>query len=34
MFERGVLESGVYGEGGDIFKPSKVAVTPSFQQSA
>ena len=32
MFERGVLESGVYGEGGDIFKPSKVAVTPSFQQ--
>jgi tetratricopeptide (TPR) repeat protein len=32
MFERGVLESGVYGEGGEIFKPSKVAVTPSFQQ--
>jgi Tetratricopeptide repeat len=32
MFERGVLESGVYGEGGDIFKPSKVAVAPSFQQ--
>ena len=32
MFERGVLESGVYGEGGDIFKPSKVAVALSFQQ--
>jgi tetratricopeptide (TPR) repeat protein len=32
MFERGVLESGVYGEGGDIFKPSKVSVAPSFQQ--
>ena len=32
MFERGVLESSVYGEGGDIFKASKVAVTPSFQQ--
>ena len=32
MFERGVLESGVYGEGGEVFKPSKVAVTPSFQQ--
>jgi tetratricopeptide (TPR) repeat protein len=32
MFERGVLESSVYGEGGAIFKASKVAVTPSFQQ--
>jgi len=32
MLERGVLESGVYGEGGDVFKASKVAVTPSFQQ--
>jgi hypothetical protein len=32
MFERGVLESSVYGEGGDIFKPSKVTITPSFQQ--
>jgi hypothetical protein len=32
MFDRGVLESSVYGEGGDIFKASKVAVTPSFQQ--
>ena len=32
MFDRGVLESSVYGEGGDIFKSSKVAVTSSFQQ--
>ena len=32
MFQRGVLESDVYGQGGAIFKPSKVAVTPSFQQ--
>ena len=32
MFERGVLESSVYGEGGDIFKASKVAVSASFQQ--
>ncbi len=32
MFDRGVLESSVYGEGGDIFKASKVAVTPAFQQ--
>jgi tetratricopeptide (TPR) repeat protein len=32
MFDRGVLESSVYGEGGDIFKASKVAVTPDFQQ--
>jgi hypothetical protein len=32
MFQRGVLESGVYGQGGAVFKPSKVAVTPSFQQ--
>src|SRR5258706_9228483 len=32
MFERGVLESSVYGEGGEVFKASKVAVTPAFQQ--
>jgi tetratricopeptide (TPR) repeat protein len=32
MFDRGVLESSVYGEGGDIFKASKVPVTPAFQQ--
>jgi tetratricopeptide (TPR) repeat protein len=32
MFDRGVLESSVYGESGDIFKASKVAVTPAFQQ--
>ncbi len=32
MFKRGVLESRVYGQGGDVFKPSKVAVTPEFQQ--
>lgn len=32
MFRRGVLESRVYGQGGDIFKASKVAVTPEFQQ--
>ncbi len=32
MYERGVLESGVYGEGGEVFKASKVAVTPAFQQ--
>ncbi len=32
MFERGVLESGVYGEGGEVFKATKVDVTPSFQQ--
>ncbi|MBZ5723230.1 MAG: hypothetical protein LAO03_23070 [Acidobacteriia bacterium] len=32
MFKRGVLESRVYGYGGDVFKPSKVAITPEFQQ--
>ncbi len=32
MFKRGVLESRVYGQGGDVFKPSKVAVTSEFQQ--
>jgi len=32
MFQRGVLESGVYGQGGSVFKPNKVDVTPSFQQ--
>ena len=32
MFKRGVLESRVYGHGGDVFKPSKVAITPEFQQ--
>jgi hypothetical protein len=32
MFHRGVLESRVYGHGGEAFKASKVAVTPEFQQ--
>lgn len=32
MFRRGVLESSVYGQGGAVFKPSKVPVTPAFQQ--
>ena len=32
MFHRGVLESRVYGHGGEVFKASKVAVTPEFQQ--
>ena len=32
MFDRGVLESSVYGEGSDIFKASKVEVSASFQQ--
>jgi tetratricopeptide (TPR) repeat protein len=32
MFQRGVLESGVYGQGGSVFKSNKVDVTPSFQQ--
>jgi hypothetical protein len=32
LFKRGVLESSVYGEGGEIFKGGKVAVTPAFQQ--
>ena len=32
MFQRGVLESRVYGQGGEAFKPSKVAVTPEFQK--
>ncbi len=32
MFHRGVLESRVYGHGGDVFKASKVALTPEFQQ--
>ena len=32
MFKRGVLESRVYGQGGDVFKPSKVPVGPEFQQ--
>ncbi len=31
MFHRGVLESRVYGQGGDIFKASKVEITPEFQ---
>ena len=31
MFRQGVLESKVYGEGGEVFKPSKVPVTPEFQ---
>jgi tetratricopeptide (TPR) repeat protein len=32
MFKRGVLESRVYGQGGDVFKPSKVTITAEFQQ--
>lgn len=32
MFKRGVLESRVYGQGGDVFKASKVTITPEFQQ--
>ena len=32
MFERGVLEAKVYGQGGEAFQPSKVEVTPGFQQ--
>jgi tetratricopeptide (TPR) repeat protein len=32
MFHRGVLESRVYGQGGDIFKAAKVAVAPEFQK--
>lgn len=32
MFRQGVLESKVYGEGGEVFKPSKVPVTPEFQK--
>jgi tetratricopeptide (TPR) repeat protein len=32
MFQRGVLESRVYGHGGDVFKASKVTLTPEFQQ--
>lgn len=32
MFRRGVLESKIYGQGGEAFKPSKVPVTPEFQK--
>ena len=32
MFERGVLESKVYGQNGEAFRPSKVELTPGFQQ--
>ena len=32
MFRQDVLESTVYGEGGEVFKPSKVPVTPEFQK--
>jgi len=32
MFERGVLEAKVYGQGGEAFQPSKVEVTPGFQE--
>ncbi|HYX67884.1 MAG TPA: hypothetical protein VE825_02025 [Terriglobales bacterium] len=32
MFERGVLEAKVYGQGGEAFQPSKVEVTTGFQQ--
>jgi hypothetical protein len=32
MFHRGVLESQVYGHGGDIFKASKVDLAPEFQK--
>jgi hypothetical protein len=32
MFKRGVLESCVYRQGGDVFIPGKLAITPEFQQ--
>lgn len=32
MFRQGVLESKVYGEGGEVFKASKVPVTPELQK--
>ncbi len=32
MFRQSVLESKVYGEGGEVFKASKVPVTPEFQK--
>lgn len=32
MFRQGVLESRVYGEGGEVFKASKLPVTPEFQK--
>ena len=32
MFERGVLEAKVYGQGGEAFQPSKVEVSPGFQE--
>jgi len=32
MYERGVLDSSVYGQGGDIFKANKVSIRPAFQQ--
>ncbi|HXZ28387.1 MAG TPA: hypothetical protein VEG08_10360 [Terriglobales bacterium] len=32
MFERGVLEAKVYGQGGEVFQPSKVEVSPGFQE--
>lgn len=32
MFERGVLEAKVYGQGGEAFQPSKVETTPGFQE--
>jgi Tfp pilus assembly protein PilF len=33
MLKREVLESRVYGHGEDVLKPSKVAITPEFQQA-
>ena len=32
MFHRGLLESRVYGSGGDAFKAGKVPLTPEFEQ--
>lgn len=32
MFHRGLLESRVYGNSGDIFKASRVPLTPQFEQ--
>ena len=32
MFHRGLLESRVYGNGGDVFKASKVPLTPEFER--
>ncbi len=33
MFRRGVLEAGVYGEGGDVFKPNRVPSRPNSRRN-